>query len=83
MTPPPRDADTTASAVLEIVLDDHPAHFHVEEIIREVVADPTAFGDRSDVDDAVRDLARAGLLHCSGDFVFATRAAVRAAKLGI
>jgi hypothetical protein len=83
MIAPPNDADRTASAVLEIVLDDYPAHFHVEEIIREVAADSTAFGDRSDVADAIRDLVRAGLLHRNGDFVFATRAAVRAAELRI
>jgi hypothetical protein len=81
MIAPPSNTDLTASAVLEIVLDDYPAHFHVEEIIREVAADETAFGDRNDVANAIRDLGRAGLLYRNGDFVFATRAAVRAAEL--
>lgn len=83
MTLPPRDADTTASAVLEILVEDYPAQFHVEEVIREVAADATAFGDRNDVENAIRDLVKVGLLHRSGDFVFATRAAIRSAELRI
>lgn len=83
MTAPPRDADTTASAVMEILVEDYPAQFHVEEVIREVAPDATAFGDRDDVENAIRDLVRAGLLHRSGGFVFATRASIRAAELGI
>jgi hypothetical protein len=83
MTATPPDADCTASVVLEIVLDDYPAHFHVEEIIREVAGDPTAFGERNDVSNAIRDLTKIGLIHRHGDFVFATRAAVRSAELRI
>lgn len=79
----PSNADTTASAVLEILLEDYPAQFHVEEVIREVAADSAGFGDRDEVANAIRDLARVGLLHCSGDFVFATRAAIRGAELRI
>lgn len=75
--------DAVASALLETLLDDYPAHFHVEELTRELAADPSAFGERSDVSDAIRELARAGLLHRNGDFVFATRAAVRSAELRI
>lgn len=78
-----RETDQVASALLETVLDDYPAHLHLEELIRELAADPTAFGERSDVTDAIRDLVRAGLLHRQGDFVFATRAAVRSAELRI
>jgi hypothetical protein len=70
---PPSDTDPTASVVLEIALDDYPAQFHVEEIIRAVAA----------VSNVIRDLVRDGLLHRSGDFVFATRAAVRSAELRI
>lgn len=83
MIAPPSDADQAASLVLEIALDDYPAQFHVEEIIRAVAADPTAFGDRDAVNNVVRDLVREGLLHRNGDFVFATRAAVRSAELRI
>lgn len=83
MIAPPSDTDVTASAVLEILLDDYPAQFHVEEVIREVATDSTGFGDRDEVANAIRDLARAGLLHRRGDFVFATRAAMRSAELRI
>lgn len=77
------DANRIASAVLEVVFDDHPAHLSVEEVIREVATDPANVGERCDVADAIRDLAGVGLLHRNGEFVFATRAAVRAAELGI
>ena len=82
MIAPPSDTDTTASAVLEILLEDYPAQFHIEEVIREV-APSAGFGDRDEVANAIRDLVRAGLLHRSGDFVFATRAAIRGAELRI
>jgi hypothetical protein len=77
------DPDRIASAVLEVVFDSHPTHLSVEEVIREVATDPANVGERCDVADAIRDLAGVGLLHRSGEFVFATRAAVRAAELGI
>jgi hypothetical protein len=62
---------------LEVVLDHSPAHLSVEEVIREVAA------DSADVADVIRDLVGTGLLHRNGDFVFATRAAVRSADLRI
>ena len=83
MIPSHGGADNTASAVLETLLIDYQAHFHIEEIIREVAIYPAALGDRNDVADAIRDLGRAGLLHRQGDFVFATRAAVRGAELRV
>ena len=77
------ETDLIASAVLEVVFDDYPAHMSIEEIIRAVATDPSRFGDRDDVSNAIRDLVRAGLLHRNGEFVFPTRAAVRAAELMI
>jgi hypothetical protein len=77
------DADRIASAVMEVVFEHHPAQLSIEEVIRDVATDLTSLGDRNNVSDAIRDLAGAGLLHRSGEFVFATRAAVRAAELGI
>jgi Fe2+ or Zn2+ uptake regulation protein len=77
------DANRVASVVLEIILDHNPAHLSVEEIIREVAVESTNVGERCDVSDAIQELARAGLVHRSGSFVFATRAAVRASELGI
>ena len=55
----------------------HPSQVTVEELIREVAADPEEFAERDAVERAVRDLARAGLLHRNGEFVFPTRAALR------
>jgi hypothetical protein len=77
------DADSAASVVLGVVLDQHPAHLSLEEIIRETADDPLRFEDRDETADAIRDLVRAGLLHRAGEFVFATRAAVRADELSI
>jgi len=76
-------ADRCEAVVLEIVLDHHPAHLSVEEVINEAAEDPLRFSDRTDTSEAIRDLVRTGLLHRSGKFVFATRAAVRVAELGI
>lgn len=73
--------DQLASVILELALDEHPAHFSVEEIIRLLAPNPTAFGDRDAVGNVVRELVRDGLLHRQGDFVFITRAAVRTARL--
>src|SRR5262249_24455832 len=73
--------DQLASVILELALDEHPAQFSVEEVIRLFARDPTAFGDRDAVRNVVRDLARDGLLHRQGDLIFATRAAVRTVRL--
>jgi hypothetical protein len=70
-----------AAAVMEVVFEHHPAQLSVEEVVR-YLGDP-ALCDGNDVRDAIGDLARVGLLHRSSEFVFATRAAVRAAELGI
>jgi hypothetical protein len=77
------DHDRIASAVFEVVLDDYPALMSIEEVIREVASDPVDFGDRNDITNAIRDLTKEGLLHRCGEFVLATRAAVRATELCI
>jgi hypothetical protein len=76
-------ADQLEAVVLEVMLDDNPALMSIEEVVREVVNDPANLEDSDDVRNAIRELIRSGLLHRSGEFVFATRAAVRAAELGI
>jgi hypothetical protein len=78
-----RDLDRTASAVLGVVLDCDPAQMSLEEILREVASDPADAGERCDIADAIQELARAGLVHRSGPFVFASRAAVRASELSV
>jgi len=75
-TPAAEDAVTEA-AVLQQVLVDHPAQVTVGELVRELAADPTGFGERDAVERAVRDLVGAGLLHRHDAFVVPTRAALR------
>lgn len=63
-------------AILALVLEVHPAQRSLEELLREMTDDPTEVAARVRVEDAVRDLVGAGLLHRHGSFVFATNAAV-------
>jgi hypothetical protein len=75
--------DMAQQAVLAILLEAHPGQRSVEEVVREVTDRPDEFAARDAVDNAIRDLVGAGLLHRHGAFVFATRAAVRFAELRI
>jgi hypothetical protein len=63
--------------MLALLLDAHPAHRSVEEVVREMTDHPERPASRDAIDNAIRDLACAGLVHRHGQFVFATRAAVR------
>jgi hypothetical protein len=65
------------AAVLRQVLLLHPTQVTLEELIREIAADPDAFAERDAIERAVRDLTRAGLLHRSGDLILPSRAALR------
>jgi hypothetical protein len=79
--PPSREEDLVQQAVLAILLDAHPAQRSTEEIVRELTDHPDEFGERDRIDNAIRDLVGAGLLHRHGPFVFATHAAVRLNEL--
>jgi hypothetical protein len=79
--PPTHEEDLAQQGVLTVLLDAHPAQRSIEEIVRELAEDPEAFGARDRIENAIRDLAGAGLLHRHGRFVFATRAAVRLDEL--
>jgi hypothetical protein len=70
-------------AILGLLLDVYPAPLTVDEVLREMTDRPDEFGPRDTVDNALRDLAGAGLLHRHGPFVLATRAAVRFDELRI
>jgi predicted transcriptional regulator len=72
--------ENTQAAVLRQLLELHPGHLTVEELVREV-GGGDSFADRDAVVRAVRDLAGAGLLHRSEAFVEPTRAAVRFSDL--
>ena len=69
------------ATVLRQALLLHPVQVTLVELVREVAADPEDFGQRDAVERAVRDLARAGLLHAGGEFVVPSRAALRFAEL--
>jgi hypothetical protein len=72
----PTDAKVEATVLREL-LALHPAQVTVEELVRDVAADPDEFAERDAIERAVRDLARAGLLHRSGEFAIPSRAALR------
>jgi hypothetical protein len=74
---PADDDDRVQQAVLGLLLDAHPGQRSIDEVAREMTDQPDDFARRDAIDNAVRDLVGAGLLHRHGPFVFATRAAVR------
>jgi hypothetical protein len=77
-----RDDDLAMEwAVLQRVLDVHPARVTVAELLRELVGEDADFGERDAVERAVRDLDRVGLVHTREEFVTPTRAALRFQEL--
>ncbi len=66
----------TESAVLALLLDEHPSRLTMDELILVLCADP----DRGDPQDAgrraVAELVGAGLVHRDGNFLAPTRAAL-------
>jgi hypothetical protein len=65
------------AVVLRLALDLYPSQVSIDEVVRELADDPEDFAQRDAVERAARDLARTGLLHRNGEFVFPTRAALR------
>jgi hypothetical protein len=63
-------------AVLRHVLHEQPTIFRLCDLIRELARDPREFADRDGVEQAVRELTRAGLLHREGECVLPTPVAV-------
>ncbi|MBS1879124.1 MAG: hypothetical protein JST31_06390 [Actinobacteria bacterium] len=77
-----RDDDMTMeSAVLERVIDVHPARLTIAELIRELAGEEVDFGTRDAIERAARDLSGVGLVHLVDEFVTPTRAALRYAEL--
>jgi hypothetical protein len=66
----------TESAVLALLLDEHPTRLTMDELILVLHADP----ERGDPEDAgkraVRELVGAGLVHLEGRFLAPSRAAL-------
>jgi hypothetical protein len=77
------DEEQAEQAVLALLLDVHPAQLSIDEVVRELTDRPDEFAPRDRVNNALRDLAAAGLVHRHGAFVFASRAAVRFEDLRI
>jgi hypothetical protein len=69
--------DAVEAAVLRQLLLLHPTQMTLEELVVDIAADPESFAERDAVERAVRDLARAGLVHRSGEFAVPSRAALR------
>lgn len=74
---PAEDDATVEAAVLRQLLAHHPAQLSLDELVREVAAEPRDFSQRDAVERAVRDLGTAGLLHRGGELVQLSRAALR------
>lgn len=69
-------------AVLSHVLDLHPTHLRVIELVLEITAGRDEEFEGSDaIERAVRDLTGAGLLHCPNAVVIPTNAALCFAEL--
>jgi hypothetical protein len=68
---PAEETERTEAAILGLLLDrTNQQPWAIEELIREI-------GRPHDTTDAVASLHGSGLIHRCGDFVFATRAALR------
>jgi hypothetical protein len=68
--------------VLAFVLAEHPDQLTVSELARELSKGSNSFAESDAIECAVRDLVGSGLLHCNGEFVLPTRAALRFDRIG-
>jgi hypothetical protein len=68
-------------ALLGLLIQSHPTHLSVDELIRALAVDPNSFPEQDAIRNAVRDLTGLGLLHRHGTFVLPTQAAIAAAEL--
>ncbi len=70
------------SALLQRVLDLHPARVTAAELVRDLAGEDADFGARDAVERAIRELIGAGLLHRADDgLVTPTRAALHFGEL--
>lgn len=82
------DLDTTASedartesAVLSLLLDEHPARLTLCELSLVLHADPQLSDPQDAAQRAIRELVAAGLIHRDGHFLTPSRAALYFAAL--
>jgi hypothetical protein len=81
-TPTTRHDDlSTESAVLQRVIDVHPAPLTISELVRELAGEDAEFAVRDAIERAARDLSGVGLIHLQDEFVRPTRAALRYTEL--
>lgn len=72
------DSDNPTAAVLDLLIGQHPALLHVDELVRLYARDSIAHHDAARiVGDAISELLASGLAHRLDRFVFASRAALR------
>jgi hypothetical protein len=64
------------SAVLSLVLTEHPIQMTRAELVRDLSKNPDDFAERDAVERAVADLVGVGLLRCQSEAVAPTRAAL-------
>jgi hypothetical protein len=67
--------EATEQGILTMLLANE-VLWSVDEVAREI-------GDRTATEDGIANLYGAGLVHRCGEFVFATRAAVRSAQIAL
>jgi hypothetical protein len=73
--------DALQLALLTQVLALHPAQLSVAELARESSETPEDFGERDEVEQALRSLVGTGLLRRCGESVMPSRAALRFEEL--
>ncbi len=82
----PDDPTHLKQALLGLVVDDRPGLWSLAELDRHLTpSNDTRGGEepsRAATEDAVEDLYAAGLIHRIGQYVFASRAALEAERIG-
>lgn len=81
--PPDAEDEIAQAGVLGFVIEEHPDHMTIPELLREMCRRPDDFGETDAVERAVRDLVGAGLLHRLDKFVVPTRAALFVSRLDL
>ena len=82
----PGDPIHLKQALLGLVVDDRPGLWSLAELDRHLTPSGDTHGgeepSRAATEDAVEDLYAAGLVHRIGQYVFASRAALEAERIG-
>ena len=63
------------------VLHRHPTLLTIPDLVREITSASEDFGERDNIERAVRDLTGVGLLHCTGGLAVPSPAALRFLKI--